>query len=176
MERLVFERSYTKNAGLLLLSLMFVAGGVYMATTANTGSDRLIGWVCAAFFALGVLAVVRNLLRGGTAFVFDLSGIKDESSGLLIPWSEIGECMILVVRGTRLLAVSFKNPDQFLMQVSPAKQKMARFNQSLGWGHWGFTFSDVNPGIDEAWRFIRENVPHLQAVDDERVKNAADDS
>ena len=91
MERLVFERSYAKNAGLLLLSLLFVAGGVFMANRADTGSDRLIGWVCAAFFALGALAAIRNLLRGGTAFVFDLSGIKDESSGLLIPWSEIDE-------------------------------------------------------------------------------------
>lgn len=72
--------------------------------------------------------------------------------------------MILVMRGTRILAVSFKNPDQFLTQVSPAKQKLARFNESLGWGHWGFAFVDVNPGIDEAWRFIQENVPHLQGV------------
>lgn len=165
MERLVFERSYMKNAGLLLLSLMFVAGGVFMATRADTTVERSVGWVCAAFFALGALAAVRNLLQGGTAFVFDLSGIKDERSGLLIPWSEIDQCMILSMRGTRLLAVSFKNPEQFLMQVSPAKQKMARFNQSVGWGHWGFAFVDVKPGLDEAVRFIRENVPSLQLAD-----------
>jgi hypothetical protein len=165
MERLVFERSHAKSAGLLLLSLMFVAGGVFMAMRADTSTDRFIGWLCAAFFSLGALAAVRNLLQGGTAFVFDLSGIKDERSGLLIPWSEIEQCMVLSVRGTRLLAVSFKNPDQFLVQVSPAKQKMARFNQSMGWGHWGFAFVDVKPGIDEAVRFIRENVPSLQLAD-----------
>lgn len=159
MERLVFDRSYAKNAGLLLLSLLFVAGGVFMATRADTGSERLIGWVCAGFFALGVIAALRNLLRGGMAFAFDLSGIKDESAGILIPWSEIEECMILVVRGTRILAVSFKNPDQFLLHVSPARQKMARFNERMGWGHWSFAFTDVTPGIDEAVRFIRQNVP-----------------
>ena len=164
MERLVFERSRAKNAGLLLLSLMFVAGGVYMAKTADTSTDRLIGWLCAAFFGLGILAAIRNLLQGGTAFVFDLSGIKDERSGVLIPWPEIAECMVVSIRGNRLLAISFKNPDQFLMQVSPAKQKLARFNQSMGWGHWAFSFSDVTPGLDEALRFIRENVHHLQGV------------
>lgn len=163
MERLVFERSPAKNAGLLLLSLLFVAGGVFMALKADTTSDRVVGWVCAAFFGLGTLAVARNLLRGGTAFVFDLSGMKDERSGLLIPWTEISECMVLIVRGTRLLSVSLKNPDQFLMQVSPAKQKLARFNERMGWGHWSFAFTDVRPGIDEALRFIRENVPHLKA-------------
>jgi hypothetical protein len=158
MERLVFERSRMKNAGLLLLSLAFVAGGVFMALKADTSSDRTIGWICAAFFGLGVIAAARNLLRGGTVFVFDLSGIKDESSGLLIPWSES-------IRGTLLLGVSFKNPDQFLLQVSPAKQKLARVNERMGWGHWGFSFTGVNPGIDEAVRFIRENFPHLQVAD-----------
>lgn len=161
MDRLVFERSPAKNAGLLLLSLMFVAGGVFMAFKADESSDRLIGWACAAFFSLAVLAAVKNLLRGGTAFVFDLSGIKDESSGFLIPWSEVEECLIVSVRGTRLLGVSFKNPDQFLLQVSPAKQKLARFNERMGWGHWSFAFTGVRPGIDEAVRFIRENVPNL---------------
>lgn len=163
MERLVFERSRTKNAGLLLLSLMFVAGGVYMANTADTSTERIVGWLCAAFFALGIVAAIRNLLEGGTAFVFDLSGIKDERSGFLIPWSEVAECKVISMRGNRLLAVSFKNPDQFLQQVSPAKRKLAGFNERLGWGHWGFTFTDVSPGLDEALRFIRENVPHLRA-------------
>lgn len=162
MERLVFERSPAKNAGLLLLSLLFVAGSVFMALKAETTFERVAGWVCAAFFGLGILIVARNLLRGGTAFVFDLSGIKDESSGLLIPWTEVAECMVLVVKGTRLLSVSFKNPDQFLMQVSPARQKLARFNERMGWGHWSLAFNDVSPGIDEALRFIRENVPNLR--------------
>jgi hypothetical protein len=161
MERLVFERSPAKNAGLLLLSLLFVAGGVFMALKADTTFDRAVGWVCTAFFGLGILAAARNLLRGGTAYVFDLSGIKDESAGLLIPWTEIAECMVLIVRGTRLLGVSFKNPDQFLVQVSPAKQKLARFNERMGWGHWAFAFTGVRPGLDEALQFIRENVPHL---------------
>jgi hypothetical protein len=161
MERLVFERSPLKNAGLLLLSLLFVAGGVFMALKADTDSDRVIGWICAAFFGLGILAAARNLLQGGTAFVFDLSGIKDENSGLFIPWSEIAECLLLSVKGTRLLSVSFKNPDQFLLQVSPAKQKLARFNERMGWGHWSLSFTGVRPGIDEAVRFIRENVPNL---------------
>jgi hypothetical protein len=165
MERLVFERSRTKNAGLLLLSLMFVAGGVYMALSADTSSERNIGWACAAFFGLGVIAAAGNLLRGGTVFVFDLSGIKDESSGLLIPWSEVSGCQIISMRGTVLLGVSFKNPDQFLAQVSPAKQKLARFNERMGWGHWGFSFAGVSPGIKEAERFIRENVPSLQMAD-----------
>jgi hypothetical protein len=49
--------------------------------------------------------------------------------------------------------------------VSPAKQKLARLNKSMGWGHWGFSFAGVSPGIGEAVRFIRENVPSLQVAD-----------
>lgn len=165
MERLVFEHSRAKNIGLLLLSLLLVAGGVFMAIKADTNTERVIGWICAAFFTLGVLAVVRNLLRGGTVFVFDLSGIKDEKSGFLIPWAEVKECLILSVRGTRLLSVVFKNPDQFLLQVPPAKQKMARFNERMGWGHWSFSFVGVTPGIDEAVGFIRKNVPSLPTTE-----------
>jgi hypothetical protein len=77
----------------------------------------------------------------------------------------VGQCQIISMRGTVLLGVSFKNPDQFLLQVSPAKQKLARFNERMGWGHWGFSFAGVSPGIKEAERFIRENVPSLQMAD-----------
>src|SRR5687767_8971596 len=118
MERIEFKRSRAKNFLLLLLSVAFVLLGVFMARTSESGFDAAVGWVCAAFFGLTTLAGIRNLVRGGVAFVFDRSGIMDTSRGILIPWSEIEDIVVISVKGTRMLGVSFRNPEQFLSRVS----------------------------------------------------------
>lgn len=161
MERIEFKRSRAKNALLLLLSLAFVLGGVFMARTAESSSDAAVGWICAAFFGLTSLAGVRNIVRGGVVFVFDQAGITDTSRGILIPWSEVEDVLVVSVKGTRMLGISLRHPEQFLSRVSAAQQAMANLNQRMGWGHWGFSFTGITPGIDEALRYVSEHVPNV---------------
>jgi hypothetical protein len=162
MNRLEFVRSRAKNAGLLVIAILLVAGSLFMARSGEDEIDRAIGWLCAAFFGLALLVSVRNIVRGGTAFAFDPGGITDQANSIVIPWQDVEECVIVSVRGTKFLGLHFRDPDQFLGRFTPGQQKMARLNERMGWGHWTLSFSGLSPGIDAALGYIRQHAPSVR--------------
>lgn len=163
MERIEFKRSPAKTAVLLLGALLFVAVGIFLAMTGETAFDRTMGWLCAAFFGLVVVAAAKNVVKSGVVFAFDLSGISDENRGVVIPWTEIEEVVVISIHGTRFLGVSLRQPEPFLARVSALQRKVAKANEAMGLGHWGFTFAGITPGIDEAIQFVQRNVPAVRA-------------
>ena len=162
MERLEFIRSRTKNFGLLLLGIALVAGCLFMATSSADTTDRVIGWGSAAFFSLAVVVALRNIIMGGTVFAFDSGGITDHPNSIVIPWAEIADCVVVSVRGTKFLGLTLLNPEQFLSRTTFAQQKLARFNERMGWSHWALSFSGVSPNIEEALEFIRRHAPGVR--------------
>lgn len=160
MQRLTFERSRGKNIGLALIGVALVAASWFTIQKADDSIDRIFGWFGLVFFGLCIVVAVKRALEGGVAFVFDGAGIRTEDDEVgLIPWSDVESCFIISIRGTRLLSLTFREPEMFLARVSVTKRKLAAFNQRMGWGHWSFSFAGVKPGVDEAMRFIRENAP-----------------
>jgi hypothetical protein len=164
MERLTFEKSRAKNIGLALIACALVVASWFTAQNADGNTDRLIGWFGILFFGLGIVIGIKRALEGGIAFVFDRSGIMTEESDVgLIPWFDVESCSIVTIRGTRLLSLTFRDPERFLSRVSPSKRRLASFNERMGWGHWALSFTGVTPGIDDALKFIRQNAPDVQA-------------
>ncbi len=163
MDRIEFRRSRAKNAVLLLIGVLLVAASLFMAVSGEDQLDRVIGWFGTAFFGLAIVVALRNIVRGGVVFTFDSGGIADHANGIVIPWSEIEECVVISIRGTRFLGITFRNPEQFSSRVSAVQHKLARLNERMGWGHWGLSFSGISPGIDEALHFIRRNAPAVRA-------------
>lgn len=49
----------------------------------------------------------------------------------------------LLSNWTRFLSLTFRDPERFLARVSPAKRKLSSLNESIGWGHWAFSFAGV---------------------------------
>jgi hypothetical protein len=155
VERIEFIRSRKKNLALLLLSVALVSAAAYMVRTGEDQFDRTVGWFGVAFFGYGIVLALKNIVRGGVVFIFDRNGVTDQSRGIVIPWSEIEECVVISVRGTKFLGLSLKHPDQFLNRVSSSQQKLSKFNQRMGWGHWALSFAGVSPGVQEALSFIQ---------------------
>lgn len=163
MERLAFEKSRAKNIGLALLASALVAGSWFMAQSGEDDFDRVVGWFGVVFFGLGIVIGIKRALEGGVAFVLDRTGINSGDGEVgLIPWSEVESCSVVTIRGTRLLSLTFREPERFLSRLSPSKRKLTTFNESMGWGHWALSFAGVSPGIDEALEFIRLNAPDVR--------------
>jgi|SRR5690349_255554 len=166
-ERLEFRRSPLKHVGLLLMGALLVAAGGFIITSTEDPGLRIVGWFGVIFFGLAMLAIGRNLFRGGVAIVFDHAGITtDLLPDVRIAWSDLERCHVVKMRSNRFLALTFRDPERFLQRVSTANRKVSSFNARQGWGHWAFTFSGLTPGIDGAVAFIRTNVPHLMAPTD----------
>ena len=159
-ERLEFRRSRLKYLGLALLGAMFVGIGWYMIASGENVLIRAVGWVTVAFFGLGVVAFVNQLVKGGVAFTFDRSGITADNPQIgFIPWEEVESCGIVTVRRQRFFSITFRDPERFLARTSAANRKLAAYNVRKGWGHWAFPFAGLEPGLDQALVFVREHVP-----------------
>lgn len=66
MERLDFQRSRLKTAGLVVMAFAFVAGGWFLAKTGDDVADRFVGWCCVAFF--GICALVGSVVSTDRRF------------------------------------------------------------------------------------------------------------
>lgn len=91
MDRTVYG-SRGKLAILLLVSLMFVAMGVLMATRPDQSMSRtLIGWGAIGFFGLGALVSVYQLVRPGrldlTATGFSYTGLFGKK--FTVAWADV---------------------------------------------------------------------------------------
>lgn len=85
--------------GLLVLSLAFVAVGVWMGS-----SGRWEGWLCAAFFGLGVPIAVVQLMPGSTFLRIDADGITFTNlfRKTSLPWSAFQQFFVVTIRQTGL--------------------------------------------------------------------------
>ena len=160
MNRLEFHRSPAKQIGLLLISLALAGGGGYEVVRGDSATDRMMGGAAVLLFGMSALVRLKRAMQGGVAFVLDSGGISSQDDAIgLIPWSEVERCSVVTIKRTRFLSLTFRDPDRILSRVSSTKRKLAFFNESMGWGHWAFSFAGLDPGMDEALRFIRQNAP-----------------
>lgn len=156
-ERLEFRYRPHKQLLLMILGCLLAAGSWFLVRTPDDMVDRVMGWFGVGFFSLCAIVAAKRMIVGGVPFVFERSGIAFQTGNLgLISWREIESYAVITLRGNRLLALTFSDPDHVLSRVSAAKRRWAFANKGLGWGHWPLSFSGLTPGIDEAVAFIRE--------------------
>lgn len=75
----------------LVLCLLFVAGGWFMAHHAVEPFKRAVGWSCAVFFGLGVVVAVIQLIPGTSRVVITTQGlyVKTFLRSYGYEWSDI---------------------------------------------------------------------------------------
>jgi hypothetical protein len=142
--------------------MAFVLMGYFVAADEESLYRRAVGWVCIAFFGAVAVSATWSLFRGRDVFTFDRAGITDHHRGVVIAWAEIKKAVVLNVQGMQFLGLVFHQPAQFLDRLSPLRRVFAKFNERQKWCYWNFTFTGVTPGIEEALRYIGENVPEVR--------------
>jgi hypothetical protein len=161
-QSLTFQRSRLKIAGFVGGAAAFVGFGWLLTYVGDDWFERGMGWVTIAFFGAVFLSASASLFRRKVVFVLDRNAITDSGRGIVIPWNEVREVLVVNVRGQRFLSLAFKNREVTLARASMLSRKLAELNERMGWGEWTFNFTAVSPGIDEALEFIRENVPDVR--------------
>lgn len=162
MERIEFVRSRMKNAGRVLLGLLLVAVSYFMAIGGDDLIERAVGWFATLFFGAATLVGVAQVIRAGTVFAFESTGIADLANSIVIRWDELKECEVVSVHGTQFLALTFRAPDEFLKRIGVGKRIVARLDERMGCGQWALSFVGVSPGIDVALEFIRMHAPAVR--------------
>ncbi len=103
-DELIFYASRSKAVLLLLGSIAFVAMGWWMKE-----QKPIIGWLCVAFFGLGIPASIIMFMPGVMYLRLDKSGFEMSSIGRKnkIKWRDVQSFRIDSVRGTKMIAINY---------------------------------------------------------------------
>jgi len=102
---LVFYASRFKATSLLLGSVAFVALGWWMKE-----QHPLIGWLCVAFFSLGVPSALIMFLPGAMWLRLDPDGFERKSMGRRnkIRWKDVQSFKIGSIRGAKMIVINYR--------------------------------------------------------------------
>jgi hypothetical protein len=161
-EKITFSRSLGKTLFIVLGALAFVAIGYLVFSASDEGFHRIGGAICILFFGAVAVSAALSLARGREALVIDRSAIRDLRRGVEISWPAIARIRVIHVGGVRFLGLDVRDLEQFRSSLTPRQRNIIRFHERAGYGHWGFNFSGINPGIDQALTFIRDQRPDVR--------------
>jgi hypothetical protein len=104
-QELVFYASRLKAVLLLLGSAAFVALGWWM-----TKHKPLIGWLCVAFFSLGVPAALLMFVPGVVHLRLDRDGFELKSLGRrqTTKWRDVQSFSVASIRGAKMIAIKYR--------------------------------------------------------------------
>ncbi|SNR70218.1 hypothetical protein SAMN05192560_0583 [Methylobacillus rhizosphaerae] len=169
-EETVITFSKTKIFLLILASLAFVGGGLWMVfldTLLTETHHRFnhawlmqgAGWVMIVFFGFCGVAAMRRLFNKKPALIFNAAGITDNSSSLaagLVPWRDITGFGIYESHKQRILIVQVKNPDEYIETGSAMKRSLKRTNFRMCGSPVAITASSLSINFDELQRISSE--------------------
>lgn len=151
---LIFRASRPKQLLLMLLALAMSGLGLWM-TTRDDIEAVAAGWVCMVFFGGGVLLIVGRVLAKEPPLVLSQAGIEDRRLGAgLVPWSEIADVGLVVVKSRTFLAIELVDEDSLLARLSFWPRLRGRLNRSIGWTPWSISFNDLEPGPEAAMAYV----------------------
>jgi hypothetical protein len=152
-----FYASKIKAVLLLLGSILFVAGGIWM-----TNEKPLLGWLCAGFFALGVPASFLMMLPKSMYLRLDQEGFEMGSlfGRHKILWDEVDGFRISSIRGAKMIEIIFSE--------AYTRQKIGRAVAASVSGMEGAIANSYNASLDEVLQSLNlwkarfdENAPNL---------------
>jgi hypothetical protein len=128
------EYGYSKPRALGLFALtVLLVGTSLWCTRLPDPMMRGVGWLGAAFFALGFPATGKMLLTAGPVLRLTAEGFEDRRNPFgVIPWSAIKGAWIGQVYGQPLVSLELFDPDPFLAKLSPMKRSVALSNKAMG--------------------------------------------
>lgn len=121
---------------LLLLSVVFVAAGVWIIDASRSGFiGGIIGVLCIAFFGLAGIYRLVELVYRRPMLELDADGISDRASlasAGRLRWTEINAVTIYSVAGQRMLAVLPRDPNEVMARVGLVRRALMKMNTGFG--------------------------------------------
>ena len=101
---LIFKASLKKAVLILVISIGFVAPGLWMTT-----EHPVLGWITVGFFGLGIPASLVMMRPGTTYLKLDQKGfeIVSMTRGCRIKWTEVEAFSIGTMHGNKMIAIEF---------------------------------------------------------------------
>ena len=141
MQRIEIYTSKKKMVLLLIISTLFVAGGIWVFINADTSSywrfrspilKRILAIIGVLFFGTGIILSIKRLIKAKIALVIDEIGINvnpSKSSTEIIKWENILGFEELKITSEPIFIIMIKNPEHWIeRETNTVRKKLMRFN------------------------------------------------
>jgi len=110
----------------VLLGVLFVVKPFLFIRSDDPTVIRIIGYICTAFFGIGVILFVQKLRDKKEGLVIDGEGVTDNSSGIAagrVLWRDVKSIRVEQVAGQPFIMLEVKDPLSYLQQQkNPVKK------------------------------------------------------
>ena len=163
IDRYEISLSTGKTFAMMAIALLFVAGGLWMASLDpaeiltkrkfnNPTFVHGVGWAAAIMGALVGLLVLRKLFDKKPGLVLDEEGIFDNSSAAsagFIPWKDIAGFDVLTIQKQRMMVVRLVDPEKYIARGGTLRQMFNRINSKMSGSPISITSSTLRIGFDD---------------------------
>ena len=171
MPLLIVKNSIGKYLLYGLLSLVFVAGGIFILSVGKDLKATLIGWSCIIFFGFGLLVFLRQILDTRPRIVIDENGIFDRTLGVgVIEWQDIQHAYLNSIFGNDFISLVLHDNEKYLQRISKGKAKLAKYNRTLGFETINLNLSGANVKPKEIFDLL---IKQLTKTKIKNLKNSA---
>ena len=169
MPLLVIKNSIGKYLFYGVISLLFVAIGIFILSIENDLKSIVISWSCVIFFGFAFLIFLWQIFDTRPRVVIDQIGVYDRTLGVgIIEWEDIEHAYLNSLMKNDFISLVLKNPEKYLHKLSKPKAKLAKYNRTLGFETININLSGVNIDSREVFDIF---IKQLTKV---RIKNLND--
>jgi hypothetical protein len=171
MKRIEIYSSKTKSLLLLIGSLLFVVGGIYMFmdTESFTGYRtrsplfiKTIGIASILFFGLGIYVSIRQLLENQLILIIDKKGVNvnpKKSQTEVIEWKNINGFSEFKIQSQKFVIIDVDNSDYWIeKEENGIRKKLMKFNVNNYGSPFNLSANSMQMKYSELMKTLNENL------------------
>ena len=171
MEKIEIYSSKKKSLLLLIASLIFVVGGIYMFMNAenftgyrarNPLFTKGIGIACVLFFGLGIYVSIRQLIQNQLILIIDKIGLNvnpKKSLSARIEWKNINGFSEIKIQSAKIIIIDVNNSDYWIeKEENGFRKKMMKFNVNNYGSPFNLSASSMQMNYSELMKTLNENL------------------
>ena len=168
MDTIIVRASRLKHAGYVAMAAVFVAGGYWLITRAQSDAiERFVGWICVLSFGLCLIVFLRQLIDSRPRLVLNHEGVTDPRLGVgTIPWTAILSAELKFYRGSALVALQMREPEHWTSRLIGIRGLAVRRHKAMGFGDLSLDLSRIHGNPADVFRAIESQLNQPLASDD----------
>lgn len=166
MEKFVIRTSRIKAVLLTLVSIAFVAGGVFILLSSNDRaasrrgvSAKAAGWGAIVLFGGCSVVGFMQVLDSRPRLVIDDEGVFDRTLRCgKIPWTDMMGARLQIIGSQPFICLELRDEERHLAAISPTRRALVAANRALGFSAFSLNLPQVDADPQEVFELVSRSI------------------